>query len=155
MGRGVADLRAAALYTVCLPLIVIGAVVATEATFAAVRATSLSREPGWLYLVNHFAPPAVIGLAAALLLTRVARRRRWYGAGWVGHFGRAGSAYLVALALVTLVGATRWNGFAIWAPLLLWSLTALIAFLATDALLSIRLASSRRPARDVVAEPGR
>jgi hypothetical protein len=143
MGRGVADVRAAALYTLCLPLVVVGTVVVTNATIAALRGTSLDSGPAWL-LVNNVAPPTAIGLGAALLLARIARRRQWYGAGWRGHFGRAGSAYLLALAIITLVGATRPSGFAIWAPPLLWPLLALVAFLATDAVLSMR--SGRAPA---------
>jgi hypothetical protein len=128
------------VYFVALFPLVLGSHAAASAAFALYdRAPEGVQKSEWVgYVLNDFAP-ALAGVACAGVLAAVLVRARKYVPTIRGFLLRTMSWYLLAAVIEVLVIQGQANSdFGLWGQLITWPLAALLAGLATDALVTWR-----------------
>ena len=132
------------VYFFALVPLVLGSHAAASAAFALYDRTPEGvQKSEWVGYVLNDVAPALAGVACAGLLAAMLMRASKYVPTVRGFLLRTMPWYLLAAAIEVLVIQGRADSdFGLWSQIITWPLAALLAALATDALVSWRRSSS-------------
>jgi hypothetical protein len=132
------------IYFLALFPLVIGSHAAASAAFVLYdRAPESVQKSEWIGYVLNDVAPALAGVVCAVLLAALLVRASRFVATTRGFLVRTMPWYLLAAAIAVLVVQGQASpDFGLWSQIITWPLAALLAGLATDALVTWRRSSS-------------